>query len=72
MLCEAKPPMTLITMCDRPLLLFLCQVGGFDLIWNNGPVHVKKPSSCSCYLGCHNNRVKQLKKMHKKLAEGRR
>jgi len=48
------------------------QVGGFDLIWNNGPVHVKKPSSCSTYLGCYNNRVQQLKQLHKKLGERRR
>ena len=40
-------------------------VGGFDLVYNNGPV---KPDKSACYttrLGCYEDRVRQLKKMHK-------
>lgn len=37
------------------------QVGGFDLIWQGGPIRVDRPPTCSTYLGCVNNRKKQLK-----------
>ena len=44
-------------------------VGGFDLVYNNGPV---KPDKSACYttrLGCYEDRVRQLKKMHKQHAK---
>jgi tubulin polyglutamylase TTLL9 len=40
-------------------------IGGFDLIYNNGPV---KPDRNSCYgtrLGCFDDRIRNLKRMHK-------
>ena len=33
------------------------QVGGFDLIWHNGPVRSEQKSAYSCHLGCHNPRL---------------
>ena len=44
-------------------------VGGFDLVYNNGPI---KPDKSACYttrLGCYDDRVRQLKKMHKQHAK---
>lgn len=29
------------------------QVGGFDLIWQNGPVRVDRPASATTFLGAH-------------------
>ncbi|KAJ8382824.1 hypothetical protein SKAU_G00036020 [Synaphobranchus kaupii] len=52
------------------------QVGGFDLMWNDGPVYrqdVNPPSSGSpfytanTHLGCHNDRETQLRKLFKPL-----
>ena len=40
-------------------------VGGFDLIWNNGPVKQEKQSCYTTKLGCFDDRVRQLKKLHK-------
>jgi tubulin polyglutamylase TTLL9 len=33
--------------CGRP------QVGGFDLIWQGGPIRVDRPPTCSTFLGEH-------------------
>ena len=50
------------------------RVGGFDLIWNDGPVasdelalHCGQPLSYSTnsFLGCYNDRVEQLKHLFK-------
>ena len=41
------------------------RVGGFDLIWNNGPVKQEKQSCYTTKLGCFDDRVRQLKKLHK-------
>ena len=50
------------------------RVGGFDLIWNDGPVasdklalHFGQPLSYSTnsFLGCYNDRVEQLKHLFK-------
>ena len=52
------------------------RVGGFDLIWNDGPVvsdelalHCGQPLSYSTnsFLGCYNDRVEQLKHYSKHL-----
>ena len=40
-------------------------VGGYDLIYNNGPVKTDKQSCYSTRLGCFDDRVRQLKKLHK-------
>ena len=48
------------------------QVGGFDLMWNDGPVHCEDlsmegapnpPYTTNTMLGCFNNREENLKKM---------
>ena len=50
------------------------RVGGFDLLWNDGPVasdelgvHCGQPLGCSSnsFLGCHNDREEQLKQLFK-------
>ena len=40
-------------------------VGGFDLVYNGGPLQTNKQSSFSTRLGCFDDRVRQLKKLHK-------
>lgn len=44
------------------------QVGGFDLIYKNGPVRLPNSSTYGCLLGAQNNRRSQLKKMAKRTA----
>ena len=44
------------------------RVGGFDLIYLNGPVQVDRQGNYVCYLGCHNNRVRNRRKMLRKAA----
>jgi tubulin polyglutamylase TTLL9 len=44
------------------------QVGGFDLIWKNGPVRLPDSSTYSSLLGCHNNRRTQVKRLAKAAA----
>eukprot|EP00898_Chlorokybus_atmophyticus_P008329 jgi/Chlat1/8498/Chrsp80S07888 len=40
------------------------QIGGWDLIWDHGPVvRGDRHTSLACMLGCHNDRVKNLKKL---------
>ena len=41
------------------------RIGGYDLIYNNGPVKQDKHSCYSTRLGCFDDRVRQLKKLHK-------
>jgi len=50
------------------------RIGSFDLIWNDGPVaademglHCGQPLTftTNSFLGCHNNRVEQLKHLYK-------
>jgi tubulin polyglutamylase TTLL9 len=41
------------------------QVGGYDLIYRNGFVKFNHNCTFTTYLGCHNNRDKQLKRMWK-------
>jgi tubulin polyglutamylase TTLL9 len=40
-------------------------VGGFDLIYNNGPVRSDKTSCYTTRLGCFDDRVRNLKRLHK-------
>ena len=40
-------------------------VGGYDLIYNGGPMRSEKGSCYSTKLGCFDDRVRQLKKLHK-------
>ena len=40
-------------------------VGGYDLIYNGGPVQKEKNTQFSTRLGCFDDRVRQLKKLHK-------
>ena len=41
-------------------------VGGFDLVYNGGPMPAaSKQMSYSTRLGCFDDRVRQLKKLHK-------
>jgi tubulin polyglutamylase TTLL9 len=44
------------------------QVGGFDLIYKNGPVRLPSSSTYTTLLGCYNNRISQLKRMGKATA----
>lgn len=41
------------------------QIGGYDLIYRNGFVKFNQNCTFTTYLGCHNNRDKQLKRMWK-------
>ena len=40
-------------------------VGGYDLIYNGLPVRPDKQSCYTSRLGCFDDRVRQLKKLHK-------
>ena len=40
-------------------------VGGYDLIYNGGPMRSDKQSCYTTKLGCFDDRVRQLKKLHK-------
>ena len=40
-------------------------IGGFDLIYAGGPLQSEKQSCYSTKLGCFDDRVRQLKKLHK-------
>ena len=44
------------------------RVGGFDLIYLHGPVQVDRQGIYVCYLGCHNSRVRNRRKMLRKAA----
>ena len=50
------------------------RLGGFDLMWNNGPVHSEEIGlhcgqplvySLNSHIGCHNNREEQLLQVFK-------
>jgi tubulin polyglutamylase TTLL9 len=45
------------------------QVGGFDLIWRNGPINVMPNSIYGTYLGCMNQRDPLLKRLAKQTAK---
>ena len=40
-------------------------MGGFDLIYAGGPLQSAKASCYTSKLGCFDDRVRQLKKLHK-------
>ena len=44
-------------------------VGGYDLIYNGGPLRSDKQTVYSTKLGCFDDRVRQLKKLHKAAAK---
>ena len=44
-------------------------VGGFDLVYNNGHIKTDKSACYSTRLGCYDDRVRQLKKLHKQHAK---
>lgn len=49
------------------------RVGGFDLIWNDGPVYIDDCGSAeqprlNSFLGCLNDRDEQLKKLYRQIA----
>jgi len=41
------------------------QVGGYDLIYKNGPIIMASNSTLQTLLGCHNNRINQSKQLAK-------
>lgn len=43
------------------------QIGGFDLIYRNGFVKFDHNCTVTSYLGCHNNRDRQMKKLSKQI-----
>ena len=49
------------------------RVGGFDMIWSDGPVNVdecsgEQQSKLNSFLGCANDRDEQLRKLYRQLA----
>lgn len=58
--------LTIVDM-DKKLTGNEDQVGGFDLIYRAGFVKFDFNCTFTTYLGCNNNRVKQLRKLHKQL-----
>jgi tubulin polyglutamylase TTLL9 len=44
------------------------QVGGFDLVYQNGPIRKDRPTAVPTFLGCHNDR----KKAHRRAAQAQR
>jgi tubulin polyglutamylase TTLL9 len=44
-------------------------VGGYDLIYSGGPLRADKQSAYTTRLGCFDDRVRQLKKLHKSHAK---
>ena len=44
------------------------QVGGFDLVYQNGPIKKDRPTAVPTFLGCHNDR----KKAHRRAAQAQR
>ena len=48
------------------------RVGGFDLIWNEGPIYADEfgldQQKLNSYLGCLNDRDEQLKKLYRQIA----
>jgi tubulin polyglutamylase TTLL9 len=45
------------------------QIGGFDLIYKGTAVKLPANSTCQSYLGCHNNRNGQLKRLARQVAQ---
>mmetsp|Transcript_12680 Transcript_12680/g.30799 ORF Transcript_12680/g.30799 Transcript_12680/m.30799 type:complete len:111 (+) Transcript_12680:3-335(+) len=47
------------------------QVGGFDLIYHNGPIKVDKQHQFTTKLGCYDDRPRNLKRLFKQHAKHR-
>lgn len=47
------------------------QIGGYDLIYRNGFVKFNANCTFTTYLGCHNNRDKQLRRMWKAIKKAK-
>lgn len=45
------------------------QVGGFDLIYKNNPIKLPANSMYQTYLGCHNSRQQNLKRLARQVAQ---
>jgi hypothetical protein len=58
--------LTVVDM-DRKLTGNEEQVGGFDLIYRTGFVKFDHNCTVTSYLGCHNNRTRQLKRLAKQI-----
>jgi tubulin polyglutamylase TTLL9 len=58
--------LTVVDM-DRKLTGNEEQVGGFDLIYRTGFVKFDHNCTVTSYLGCHNNRNRQLKRLAKQI-----
>ncbi|RNA32432.1 putative tubulin polyglutamylase TTLL9 [Brachionus plicatilis] len=52
------------------------RIGGFDLIWNDGPVMIEdcntEQSRLNSFLGCYNDRNEQLKKLYRQILLNRK
>ena len=46
-------------------------VGGFDLVYSGGPLRADRQSCYSTKLGCFDDRLRQLKGLHKRAAKAK-